>query len=217
MRARATAGFTLVELLVALVIMGFISLMLASSLHTGIMAWHRTDALDATSGDLLSSRTLLEDRVGFAYPYYDLTDPTAPLVRFEGTEDHMVFLAPTPLAIGGAGFARYRLSIEADETGARLMLAASREQAWDDTAEPSPLVERAAAITLDYFGADEGDGSLRWQASWTNRRRLPRLIRIRVQFGAGDLRVWPDLIIAPRIAEDVNCVYDALTFQCRGR
>jgi len=52
---------------------------------------------------------------------------------------------------------------------------------------------------------------------WTLPSRLPRLVRVKIEFPDGDARFWPELLVAPRIDVDVGCVYDALTKRCRGR
>jgi general secretion pathway protein J len=211
------AGFTLVELLVALILLGFISMMLAGTLHFAAAAWHRTDALYATAGDFEVAREELRLRLGDIYPYWDQTDPTAPRVAFDGAADAATFLAPAPLATGGGGFDRYRLAIEGDEGDQSLTLAGAPELGWDSSpASGTPLLEHAARIELAYYGPDD-NGDLRWQDNWSARRALPQLIRIRVTLAPDDERRWSDLVVSPHIAEDVSCVYDALSHGCRGR
>ena len=46
---------------------------------------------------------------------------------------------------------------------------------------------------------------------------LPTAVRVHVEFAGADSRVWPDLVIAPRVTADQGCVYDPVTHHCRGR
>lgn len=207
-------GFTLVELLVALAILGMITLMLAASTRFGLRAWHRTDALEATAGELGLVRATLARDLALAYPEWNASDPTAPVVGFDGTERRLGFLAPAPQAMGGAGFARYLLA--AGEDG-RLTLAATFETAPDPPDRASVLLEQASSIAFAYYGSPDGQAAPVWQPSWRNRRSLPLLIRIRVRLADGDERRWPDLVVAPHLATDALCVYDPLTYHCRGR
>jgi general secretion pathway protein J len=72
--------------------------------------------------------------------------------------------------------------------------------------------------SVEFAYSDGGTkGETAWSNAWSKRSELPKLVRIRVAFRSGDTRSWPDLLITPRIAADVSCVYDPITKRCRGR
>ena len=64
---------------------------------------------------------------------------------------------------------------------------------------------------------ERGNGDIEpfWHETWIDRPAPPALVRIRVKFPAGDRRVWPELIVAPRISTDANCVFDVVSQMCR--
>ena len=70
-------------------------------------------------------------------------------------------------------------------------------------------------FNITYFGAEAPGAPAEWTSVWQNQRTLPTLIRIRATTVKKDK--WPDLVIAPRIDVDEECVFDQLTKNCQGR
>jgi len=209
---RNEAGFTLIELLVTVTLLSLLLLLLFGGLRFGTRAWDGAQAHGVRTDELRLVQDLLRREIEQAYPAYDITDPVHPVVDFRGDEDDITFLAPAPQAVGEGG--RSRITIRGERSGGALQLAiratpelaASQDGAWS-----APLLRNVAAVRFSYFG----DG--RWNASWTNRNALPDLIRVHLTFAPGDGRVWPDLIVAPRIGMDAGCIYDFGSKRCQGR
>jgi general secretion pathway protein J len=207
------AGFTLIELMVALAIMGMIALMLLGSTQYGVAIWQRTDLIAQTTQDLALSRAILARDLELAYPEWSVDQHRLQHVPFEGTNHSLAFLAPSPESMGRAGMARFMLRA----AEGRLELSAVRELGTVDPPPASVLVSGARSIELAYFGPAALGEAPSWQRDWQGRADLPLLVRIRVGFAPGDPRSWPELIVRPRIAEDASCVYDTLSYHCRGR
>jgi general secretion pathway protein J len=154
--------------------------------------------------------------VGEAYPYFLFNA----YVDFEGTGESLAFLASAPIVLGGIGRSRFRLSIVKHDGLSDLVLASQAELAAADapsTIEKKTLLAGTASIEFAYFGKWRSETNAQWHDRWTGQSALPQLLRIQVRFPEGDTRLWPDLVIAPRVAVDIGCVYDLLTKQCRGR
>jgi general secretion pathway protein J len=220
LRLRNQAGFTLVEALVAVTLLSLLSIVLTRGLSFGIDAWARGSAHSDQLSRTLAVQGLLRDVMGQAYPYFLSSDPTRPYVDFEGTSQSLALLAPAPVALGGAGRSRFRLSTAKRNGLSDLTMTSREELATADgpsTVEKKTLLAGAASIEFAYFGTLRSETAARWHDQWTGQTALPRLLRIQVRFPEGDTRPWPDLVIAPRITADVGCVYDELTQQCRGR
>jgi general secretion pathway protein J len=213
-------GFTLVELLVALTLLGVLSLLLSSSLHFGARAWERASTHAEVSEEVRLAQEFLRRVIGTAYPLLLIGDPTKPHVDFDGEPDRMSFLAPAPGPLGGSGMARFTLSVSSREGEKRLSVAASLElaDAGDTTKGVQEiLLQGFDAVEFSYFGQVQASAAAQWVSSWNGRTELPQLVRARITFPSGDVHVWPELVIAPRIVADVGCVYDPVTKRCRGR
>lgn len=217
-RLRRQAGFTLVETLVAVTLLSLLTITLTAALRFGIDAWARGAAHSDGLSRTLAVQGLLRDIVGQAYPYFMSADPTRPFVDFDGTSETLALLAPAPIALGVTGWSRFRLSVARSKGLSDLILASQPELADAPSAnQTKTLLTGTASIAFAYFGQSRSETGARWHDRWSGQAALPQLVRIQVYFPEGDARLWPNLVIAPRILADVGCVYDQITKQCRGR
>jgi len=214
------SGFSLVEVLVALVLLGLLSMALFSSVRFGVTAWQRGSERSDQIHTSMLVQDLLRRLIGQAYPLL-LADGTGTgRVDFAGTAASLDFLAPVPIALASGGRARFKLAIERRGDSADLVLTSRPELAAADApAELSrkTLLATVAAAEFAYFGATQSQTAAEWHDRWSGELNLPALVRVRVRFARSDARLWPDLTIAPRITADVSCEYDPLTKLCRGR
>lgn len=126
---RQDAGFTLVELLVALTLLSLLSLVLVGSLRLGIGAWRRGAVHSDWVADTAIVHNHLRRLIAEAYPFYALDGAARGHVDFEGTPTSLSFLAPTPIALGGAGRARFTLMVDRRESGSNLAITSKPELA----------------------------------------------------------------------------------------
>jgi general secretion pathway protein J len=217
---RHEAGFTLVELLVALSLLSLVSLALFTSLRFGILAWGRSAAHTERLEHIAHAQNLLRRLISDAYPLFLNEGPNRGRVAFEGTATSLRFLASSPVALGNAGRSWFTLVLDQQGGRAHLMLMSIPELA--DRHDSSTLLKRVFIANVDrvdfsYFGKSRAERNVQWRDRWTDEPSLPELVRIRIDFPAGDGRVWPELSVRPRITADVGCAYDILSKRCRGR
>jgi general secretion pathway protein J len=218
-RARQ-AGFTLVEVLVALILLSLLTMALFFSVRFGVTAWQRGTGRSDQIHTSMLVQDLLRRLIGQAYPLVLSDGSGNGRVDFEGTSTSLDFLAPVPVALASGGRARFKLSIERHGDGSDLVVTSRPELAAADAATElsrKTLLATIETAEFSYFGAVQSDGAAQWHDRWSGEMTLPMLVRVRLRFARGDPRLWPDLTIAPRITADVGCVYDPLTKLCRGR
>ncbi len=210
------AGFTLLELLVTISLLALLSLVLFGGLSFGVRAWDGSAAHGAGMDEMRVVQSLLQREIEQAWPAYVSTDPVNPVIDFSGSPASVNFLAPAPQAMQMPGRARITLAAERDGAHLALVMRARPELAtsgaWSET-----LLRNLAGVRFSYFGAATPGGPLAWRGSWPAGKTFPQLVRVQVDFPKGDNRLWPDLIVAPRIELDSSCVYDYATKYCRGR
>lgn len=216
---RSSAGFTLVEVLVALVLFGFLSVALFGSVRGGATAWIRATAHADESDQSVHAQDLLRHLIENAYPFYVSGDQGNRYVVFAGNETSLSFLSATPLALGQGGRSRVDLLVAHQDGRTSLMLESKLELSTIRQTEKTrqPILTGAALVAFSYFGQQPRDRTAQWHHDWTAQAELPRLVRIAVRFSTADGRDWPDLVIAPRIAADVGCVLDRFATRCEGR
>jgi general secretion pathway protein J len=209
--ARAIGGFTLVELLIALVLMALISALLFGSLK---VAGRSSDAGDAKAEATASMRLasdFLRTEIEEQHPQRMRHIAEFPLL-FSGAPDQLEFAAPVPSRIQGGGVWLYRLRVATDGDKSTLVLD---RMVPDVNAQALPqftgndrsvLADDITDIKLQYFGRDDGaDASVAptWRDRWDSRQTLPLEIRIDVTPARGS--AWPTIYASPRNAPEAGC------------
>jgi general secretion pathway protein J len=212
------AGFTLLELLVTMTLLGLLSVALVASIRYGTRIWRATAATATSNSTMLTVREQLKELLGKAYPEYVYPTPTTGHILFDGTPDSIDFLAPDSHIAGG--LAHVRIAGEQDGTAFALVATAAPElsNAPVPDAARRILLHNLAALEISYYGRDKpNNDQAEWVSEWRGMTVMPDLVRIRLQFAQTSARPWPELIIAPHIQSDISCTFDILTKSCAGR
>ena len=215
-RSRKDAGFTLVELLVSLVLLGMLSLVLFDGLHFGRSVWQATESKTAAVDRIRAFEASFSTELARAYPEIEQTEAgEAAKVKFDGEKDRVTFLTPSVENPGLLIETTLRPELVGDKVhlieARRLELARVGGESRMDTRLPS-----VTAVHLSYFGSEKDNEAPDWHDSWSNQPKFPDLVRVQVSFA--DRRFsWPDLIVKPRVEADVTCTFDPLARACSGR
>lgn len=120
-RRRLAGGFTLVELLIAFVLVALISLLLFSGLRLGLRSWGGVEAAAEIHAELRLVRDFLRRILDQAYPITLILDAEQYLV-FAGDGQHLEFVAPLSAQVGIPGLYLLQLGLEETGMGASLIL-----------------------------------------------------------------------------------------------
>ena len=200
---RRAGGFTLVELLVALVLLGFIAVLMVGGLRFGARAWEAGDARIERIADVQVAQRFLRRQIGAARPLAARQDGQTTAIGFAGDGTRMRLIAPLPAHLALGGLYHITLFVEEQDGHQRLMLVWRLYQSEDDDdvrpaeGQESVLVDDVAAVEFGYLRVDAEDGATEWLDRWEDETGLPALVRVEIAFDDGDGRYWPPLIVAP--------------------
>ena len=193
------AGFTLLEMLVVVVVLGLLIIGLTQGVRAGLALWdaqsRRTDQtaeLDAAARVL---RSLLSGITASPTAGFNPGVPGA--TGFKGTPESLVFIGDLPTGLGSTRRADIKIALRAGN----VVLTWTPHLHEIRLGPPPPptdteLVANVAHLDIGYWGSATPDQPAAWLAQWDGPTP-PALIRIRMIFGKGDQRRWPDLIAAP--------------------
>lgn len=196
----AVAGFTLFELLVSIALLGLIAMLLAGGLRFGTRAWEASSQRAERGGDMHLVQAFVRRQVEQAFnPRSDRDEARS--FDFQGTADTIRFTAPLMARAAPGGL--YQLAIERNEDRALILSWRPVESGGPSERGEAPwtreiLLEEVARIAFSYLEA-RSDRAPEWQNRWQNEPDTPALIRMHVSFGDEDERIWPELLVSPRV------------------
>lgn len=183
-RARQ-AGFTLMEVLVALALLGFVVVGLSQGQRLGLQAWDRQARRAATLEEIGATERLIRDLL-------------------EQTEPGPIGGVPPLRGLPGAVSMRsvLRIGLERRSVEAALGVDARRQLVLRWTPRGAAQGAAASRERVLLTGIDHlelwyhGDGT-GWQREW-HSAVPPRAIRVEIAF-AQPARRWPPIVVSPRL------------------
>lgn len=216
-------GFTLLEMLIGMTLLGFILALLFSALRLGSRSWDAGELRAGQTTHLALLQGFLRREMSQVTPYTWKKKADSPLA-FAGEPNRLRMVAPLVARLGPGGL--YMLSFErldsrdGKQAGTLIMRRAipnadSTDFAPLEQGEAVVLAEGVEAVSFSYYGAADKNAEPAWTDRWENvgtPARLPYLIRMSVKFGNG--RSWPDLVVAPLVGPETGCVWDNAANRC---
>jgi general secretion pathway protein J len=199
-------GFTLLEILVAMTLLGLVMVMIFGGLRLGARVWEAGDERAEARARIEIVQRFLRTYVSQAHPLMQVDQDTNKKVAFAGHGDGVEFATLMPPHLSAGGFNHVAVSTADDGagTGRNLVVRFALLQRDDDNnavlagaedAEPTVLLDGIAAAAFSYYGAQKKDEEPEWHERWEGEL-LPQLVRLRVRFPDGDGRTWPELTMA---------------------
>lgn len=199
-------GFTLLELLIAMALLGLILLLLLSGFRLGIRSWDAAQQRVDNMNTVRALESFLRREMSQVFPY-QWKKGTPLRLAFQGERYKMNFVAPLSSRIGGGGL--FAISLELEKKGEEIriiwkqMPVSAQMQDFSRLTGTDGMVLGASRqgpledIWLSYYGQEKEGTEPRWMDRWENDKRLPRLIRIQVRSKQGN--EWPEFVVAPRL------------------
>ena len=184
--------------MVGITIFSLVIMVLYAGYRLAIRSWESGERTHVSVSELRLAGSFIRRHVAQAFPLA-ISKNNAWRLWFQGDTQRLVFVTSMPAHLGQGGMYEMTLAVAEQDDGASLMVSRrllhpdseSGEPGVDD--QPRPLVEDLESAEFAFFGVAGDDGPETWQASWQDRQRLPRLVRVRLRSRlASD---WPEMVI----------------------
>jgi prepilin-type N-terminal cleavage/methylation domain-containing protein len=219
---RAQGGFTLVEVVLAMVLVGSILLLTYSGLSFALRSWDAGDANGRRIAERQLAENFLRRELSEMFPMR-FKDAMQVKMAFEGSASHLRFVSARPPGIQMGGLSLVGIEMQDDRekrTRDLVMLRAMPDdEAVDfgplDKAERHLLLAGVDRVDFGYFGSENDFKEAQWHDSWTFAGRVPELIRMRVRTADGAM--LPDLTVRIALREEAGCLENSFQRLCRPR
>lgn len=183
--APTDAGFTLLELLIAITLVAVISVLLSSGLHFGARVWERSGERRQAWSDMATAYQFISSRLNTALPITAIGDAKSTVVTFDGTAKNVTFINAD---LGNAGFLGDQvldISVAGGNDQAEIIV---RRWAYArDFPHVTGAVETLAVLgglsraEISYFGTQQIGLEDRWSDDWHDAQAMPRLVKVTLE------------------------------------
>ena len=205
------AGYTLLELLVAVAITALMAVPVAEGLRKGINSWNISHELADGSEENLLMRQRIATWVRAAYPADPLRHGSIIEPALTGQIDSLSFIGAVHPS--GQSDDLYAVIISKNSDGNLVAtLKSDIDSGGPDFAE-AVLLSGVDTVLFTYLQSPKGV-TADWVATWIDRSVLPRAVKLSVSFTDNEV-FWPDLVMPLDVKEWGHCAYDPVALACR--
>lgn len=205
---RRQAGFTLVELLLAVTLMGLLLALAYGGLSAASRASQSGQEVLADSSRLRVTHQFIRKQMNLMLPLSFVGEGSEggdaeDLVRFEGSTGRITYVGPMPGYLARGGPQVQQLAFVDGPDGLELQFSHAPLLGY----EPDALLDREPVVLLselqdggfEFLLEDEEAESREWVSVWDEPALMPKAVRLDVQFGEDTLVQWPSLVASVRL------------------
>ena len=204
LQMRRHAGFTLIEVMLAITLVALIMAMAYGGFRSSIRATTSGEALIEETNRLRITHQFVRTQLGQALALVlEEDEREGEMVRFEGEREQVRFIAPMPgyLSFGGPYVQQFSLERGAD--GYDLVFYFALLNGYEpgdlDPDEGVVLLEGLRSGGFFFLGFDEEDQSPVWSDFWEERSLLPEAVGLALDLDRANGLVWPELVTPLRV------------------
>jgi general secretion pathway protein J len=195
LRAQGAAGFTLIEVVLALTIFALLATILYGAFALSHSALAKSQNGAARSQAQRATADLLGSYIRSAYPYR--SSPQEQTIYFEGESDSLSFISAYSHGLGGRGIAKIQIAADENDSGGsplRLEEVTPVRINGDELATGQNLRvvlrQRVGKFRIAYLDPQAEEEI--WQERWDGqeRRTLPRAVRFTFEAESGAEVRW---------------------------
>lgn len=210
MRVCRRNGFTLIEVLIAMTLLGVMVVLLFSSLRIAAESWNAGEGKVAEVNQKAVVYQFFKRHLTAIRPLPMLTvdedqhdDPGQ--MAFRGLPSSVRFVGALPAASARKGLQLFTIQPDPKlPSTLQVSLVPYRQDEPDgDVVDPPViLLERVKDFRLGYFGKTEDVAEQEWREEWTLADRLPSLIKVSITLEDGGY--WPEMVFPLHITAANN-------------
>jgi len=216
-RLAGQRGFTLIEVLLAFVLLALLMAGAWGGIRTATLSVERGEALIERTNKMRVAQEFMRRDLSQALSLVLTQDPaTGQASVFEGSAEELTFIAQMPGYLGRGGPYVQRLAFERHEGDLRLVFRHALHNGYDPEdqplaqpdREPVVLLEKIASGSFEYRALDDQGKLGEWTEDWEKKGAMPLLVRLQIEFTPEAHMTWPDLVVPIMLNSQGSAIYD---------
>jgi general secretion pathway protein J len=220
MRSRAQSGFTLIELVIAMALLGVMMVLLYSGLTFTFRSWDAGEAVGRREADRRIGENFLRRELTELFPMR-FKDPMSLRFAFDGQPQQFRFVSSRPPDVAMGGLSLVGLAVEPGAGRSRNLVmrrAMPDDAAKDfgplDQAQGTVLLEGVDSVAFSYFGAENDWVDPHWSDTWITAR-IPQLVRLTIRNSDGT--ELPTMTFRLALGAEAGCLENYFQRVCQPR
>jgi general secretion pathway protein J len=195
---RLQAGFTLIEMLLAITLLALLIAGAYGGIRTAAKAMHAGEIAIDRADRLRTAQVFLRSQLSHIVPLTYERDETQSTVHvFDGNAQFMRFVAPMPGYLSRGGPYVETLELQRGAHGLQLVFTDSMLNGYDasnpQTDEPVVLIDGIRGGQFQYRTLDDQGQLTDWFSQWPDPSITPLMIRVSLDMQPGAQLPWPEL------------------------
>jgi prepilin-type N-terminal cleavage/methylation domain-containing protein len=202
---RGDFGFTLLELLISIVILGIIILIVGGAMRLGFRSVDAGEKKAESIERFMSSLNIIDSQIQSILPLTsndsnneENTEEDTTNSNFTGSKDSLQFSSNYSIWGVQRGYVTVSYDVLSEDAGKPVLYATENIMGTDESKE-TKLLDSFDEIYFDYFYKDPTEEEGKWVEEWTDDTILPEKIRLHLIKGQRDLA----LIIPVRVTQSI--------------
>ncbi len=195
--ARGDHGFTLLELLISIVMLGIIILIVTGAMRLGFRSVDAGEKKTESLERFKASLNIIDSQIQSLFPIMYNEQGTVNS-NFTGSRESLQF--STNYSIWGVqkGYVTVSYNVSSEDTG-KPVLYASESIMGTEGSKDVKLLDNFDEIYFEYFYKDPTEEEGKWVEEWTDTANIPEKIRLHLVSGQRDL----SFIIPVRVKQSI--------------
>jgi general secretion pathway protein J len=200
MNRRSSRGFTLLEVLMAVVLLAVLIGGAYEALHTSAKAMRAGEAAIDRTDRLRTAQEFLRRQLSHIMPLgYAHDDKEGGNIVFEGDAQFVRFVAPMPGYLSHGGPYVQTLELARGRDGLQLVFTDEMLNGYDaeksktSDVEPIVLFDHVASGRFSYRTLDDQGQLTDWSSDWPSTEVTPLMVRVELTMRSGEQLTWPTL------------------------
>lgn len=200
-------GFTLLEVLIGMSLLGVMMVLLFGSLSVCVQNWDKGEDKIAVVSQKAVIRNFFVNHLQNLLPLQnDLVEPKQ--LSFQGNQTSLQFVSSMPASAGRMGLQLFTVGMDGSHKQGNIKVSMQPFFPVNDgdnwKAEDVVILKDVKRLIFSYFGPDEAQLGqvVVWYDTWLERQKTPLLVKVLIEMKNGD--VWPEIVVALKVDNAVG-------------